>query len=168
MKDALLKAYLTLVNLVSQIPAKYHNTQCFEGSGRKASVRDLLAYQIGWGKRLIDWYQTGLQGIHPEMPGEGFSKWDYTALANHFYSKYQYGSLDQQLEELKQVVEVIVSFVEKEERDGHLDKLGVWQWCTLPSGKQWPLSKWVQVNTVAPYKRLSSQIRKFLREKKYT
>ena len=53
--------------------------------------------------------------------------------------------------------------VKKEHETGNLNKIGVWPWCTLASGKQWPLSKWIRVNTVSPYKRAASMIRKFLK-----
>jgi hypothetical protein len=58
------------------------------------------------------------------------------------------------------VVAEIIALVETEYATGNLEKEGVWGWCTLKSGKHWPLSKWVQVNTVAPYKRARVMIRK--------
>lgn len=130
-----------------------------DGTGGKVSVADLIAYQIGWGKLLISWCQAGVQGKNPEMPGNGFSTWDYAGLANHFYATYQFDSFAQQALEFYNVVTQIVALVEQEYISGNLDKLGVWSWCTLPSGKQWPLSKWVQVNTVAPYKRAALLIK---------
>ena len=51
------------------------------------------------------------------------------------------------------IVIEIVQIVEQESVSGNLDKLGVWKWCNLKSGKQWPLRKWIRVNTIAPYKR---------------
>jgi hypothetical protein len=50
--------------------------------------------------------------------------------------------------------------VEKEHHSGNLQRIGIWPWCTLKSGKDWPLYKWVQVNSVAPYKRAISLIKK--------
>ena len=127
------------------------------------SVADLVAYQIGWDKLLIDWYEAGLEGKMPLMPGEGFARWDYVGLAKHFYAKYAYDSGPEQLKKLHNVVLLIIEIVEKEYKSGNLDKMGVWLWCTLRSGKQWPLSKWIMVNTVAPYKRAVSLVKKFLK-----
>lgn len=66
------------------------------GTGGKVSITDHIAYQIGWGKCLIGWYESGIKGEVPIMPGEGFSIWDYTAIARHFYKKYQYHHRDEQ------------------------------------------------------------------------
>lgn len=99
------------------------------------------------------------------MPGEGFSKWDYKGIAQHFFKKYHFdGSKDQQ-DYFKSTVERILEIIDKEERSGDLHRVGVWEWCTLPSGKKWPLSKWITVNTCSPYKRAYILIRKFLKEK---
>lgn len=154
----ILAAYHELVLAVSKIPRTHKDAKILEGTGGKVSVRDIIAYQIGWGKLLLGWYQSGVDGKLPEMPGEGFSSWDYVGLAEHFYKKYLLKDLDQQLKELEEVVGMIVEMVEGEV--DQLDQIGVWSWCTLKSGKEWPLRKWVRVNTVAPYKRASASLRK--------
>jgi hypothetical protein len=87
------------------------------------------------------------------MPGEGFSKWDYVGLAHHFYQKYAYDSCHEQENVFLDMVKRIIEITEYEYKAHNLDKLNAWSWCTLPSGKQWPLAKWIQVNTVSPYKR---------------
>lgn len=123
-------------------------------------VRNIIAYNIGWGKLLIYWYTSGITGVNPIMPGEGFTKWEYDKIAQHFYQKYKYDNLDLQLKEFASVVQQILDIVNKESKTGNLNKFGVWQWCTLKSGKQWPLAKWIQVNTVAPYKGAIAKIKK--------
>lgn len=45
-------------------------------------------------------------------------------------------------------------------QDIQLDQRGIWAWCTLASGKQWPLSKWIRVKTASPYKRAVQLIKK--------
>jgi hypothetical protein len=47
----------------------------------------------------------------------------------------------------------IIAIMEMESCSGNLDRFGVWGWCTLKSGKQWPLKKWIVVNSLSPYKR---------------
>jgi hypothetical protein len=94
------------------------------------------------------------------MPGAGFTTWDYAGLAEHFYKTYQYSDRITALEVFENIVAEIIALVEAEYTTGDLEKNGVWEWCTLKSGKQWPLSKWIQVNTVAPYKRARVMIRK--------
>ncbi|HSX38843.1 MAG TPA: ClbS/DfsB family four-helix bundle protein [Chlamydiales bacterium] len=154
------QAYKVLAQLVSQIPTTQRNLACLEGNGGQISVSDLIAYQIGWGQLLIGWYESGIQHKNPEMPGEGFSKWDYNGLAKRFYQKYHLDGSSKQMALFHETVERIISIVEIEYRADQLDKIGVWDWCTLKSGKQWPLSKWIRINTVAPYKKAVISIRK--------
>ena len=155
--------YHKLVTVLEQVPLLKRDVKTIEGTGGPVSVHDIIAYQIGWGKLLLNWYHAGQENIMPVMPGEGFSTWDYAGLAKHFYSKYRYTHNAQQEQELHNLVTEIIKIVESEYQIGNLDKLGVWPWCTLKSGKQWPLSKWVTINTVAPYKKATATIRKFLK-----
>lgn len=155
--------YNKLLKAALQVPEHYGSAKSIEGTAGKISVNDIIAYQIGWAKALLGWYQAGIEGKKPQMPGFGFTKWDYAGLAQYFYAHFHYDDGDQQLEHFHQAVQQIISIVEKEYKSGNLDAIGVWQWCTLPSGKQWPLEKWIRVNTVAPYKRANELIRKFLK-----
>ncbi len=159
----ILKEYNKLIQVVSQVPASLMNTKNIEGTGGVVTVQDIIAYNIGWGSLLIGWYKAGLQSKMPQMPGEGFTTWDYSAIAHHFYAKYAHSTLPQLLELFHDLVMEIVAIAEVEHEKGNLDALGVWSWCTLKSGKQWPLSKWIRVNTVAPYKRSAGLVRKMVR-----
>lgn len=160
------REFNNLILLISKIPQYDRVRKKISGSTGNISVADLIAYQIGWGSLLLTWYGEGIKGKIPQMPGEGFKKWDYTALAKHFYKKYRYDGYKKQTQHFFNIVNRILSMIEKEYKTQNLDKLGVWSWCTLSSGKQWSLSKWVKVNTVSPYKRASMLIRKYIKLKK--
>lgn len=157
------KEYNRLKKLVASIPPAARLVKKIEGTGGLVSVSDLIAYHIGWGKNIIRWYETGIKGETPVMPGDGFSTWDYTAIASYFYKNYAYDSKSLQDETFHQVVLDLLAIVEKEHLSGNLTALGVWPWCTLSSGKQWPLGKWIKVNTVAPYKRAYTLIKASLK-----
>lgn len=157
------KEFQRLFKAVNQVPLSFQKLRQIEGTGGKISIPDLLAYQIGWARLLIKWYQTGLKNQMPQMPGQGFTSWEYVKIARHFYGKYHYYSVKKQIQVLSKLVEIILNIIEKEDRKGNLNRLGVWQWCQLPSGKKWPLSKWIQVNTVGPYRRATVQVRKLLK-----
>jgi hypothetical protein len=156
--EEILTTYHGLVTTISTISAKDRQLKEIDGTAGKVRVADLIAYQIGWGTLLIYWYEEGINGKTPEMPGEGFTKWDYNGLALHFYTKYHYDGYKQQDAAFHTVVERILTIVEHEYQTGNLDEVGVWPWCTLSSGKQWTLSKWVTVNTISPYKRATRLI----------
>ena len=152
--------YGKLIKLVQLIPKQNFFDKNFSGTGGTVNLADILAYQIGWGHLLISWYEYGIKQEAFVMPGEGFSTWDYTALAEHFYKKYSQLTSEQLEQKFLEVVTKIIDITELEFSSGNLDKLGVWPWCRLKSGKEWPLSKWIRVNTIAPYKRAQLIIKK--------
>lgn len=157
LSQLIVKEYNKLATALSKVSLERRGEKILDG---KASASDLIAYQIGWGKLLIGWYEAGEKKKKPQMPGEGFTKWDYTGLAKHFYQKYAFDSGKKQEMEFYKVVNTILEFVEKEYAKGQLDQAGIWEWCTLPSGKEWPLSKWVKVNTSSPYAAATKLIKK--------
>ena len=160
LSSSIQNAYNALTETATSVPLQDWHTKNIEGTGGLISITDLIAYQIGWGKLLLSWYDAGTHDTMPIMPGEGFTKWDYTGLAKHFYTKYAYSSPYEQCVAFQQTVLAILAITEKEFASDNLEKIGVWDWCTLASGKEWPLSKWIQVNTVAPYRRARSVITK--------
>ncbi len=157
------KEYNHLISVLQKVPSDVLEHKVLEGTAGPMSIRDSIAYLIGWGTLLIGWYEAGIRGELPQMPGAGFTKWDYRGVAHYFYVHYRYESFQEQHIQLNSIVENILALVEKEYAVGHLDSLGVWAWCVLPSGKQWPLSKWITVNTGAPYKRTAQSIQRFLK-----
>lgn len=153
------REYDRLIKIVHVLPHSIRYLKVIDGTGGKVSVSDLIAYQIGWGKCVIQWYEAGKKGENPPMPGEGFSTWNYKAIAQHFYQNYHYDNLDEQLKVFHEVVLRLIEIVEEEHQANRLDQTNIWSWCTLDSGKQWPLSKWIRVNTAAPYKRAAKMIK---------
>lgn len=152
--------YNQLMLLLSAIDCSERAVKQYDWTDGMACLSDIVAYHIGWGKLLISWYDAGIRGSKIIMPGEGFSKWDYVGLAHHFYKKYAYDSYHEQENVFLCTVKRIIEITEDEYKAHNLDKLNVWSWCTLPSGKPWPLAKWIQVNTVSPYKRSICVIKK--------
>ncbi|MBM3894180.1 ClbS/DfsB family four-helix bundle protein [Candidatus Dependentiae bacterium] len=65
-------------------------------TGRYVSPAELIAYQMGWVRRLIKWYECGKRGERMSMPGDGFSSWRYTEMAIYFYEKYWFDGGKQQ------------------------------------------------------------------------
>lgn len=161
LSSAIVHEYHRLMNVVRSLDTSARKLKSIEWTAGNASVNDIIAYLIGWGNLLIGWYQAGLRAEIPQMPGEGFFKWDYVGLAKHFYTKYQYDTTEQQDQAFESVVVKIIEIVEHESTTGNLDIKGMWGWQTLPSGAVWSLHKWITVNTVAPYKRATTAIKKF-------
>ena len=159
LKINLITAHKKLQDIVERVQSREMKKKEIPFTGVLCSICDILAYQVGWGNFLLSWYKSGLENELPVMPCKGFD-WDYNAIAEHFYKKYSRNSLKYLERSLQQIVDELVSIIVTETQNGNLNKLGVWPWCRLKSGKEWPLSKWIQVNTIAPYSRATSAIRK--------
>lgn len=125
------------------------------------SCCDILAYQIGWGRLLTGWEKTELRGKKPEMPASGF-KWNQLGeLAKTFYTEQSKKSLQQLRKEFsqlhKELADWIDSLSEKE-----LFQPAQRQWI----GDKWAMVKWIQINTIAPYKSARTKVRRWKREMK--
>lgn len=154
------KEYNKLINLIIKASTDLYEQKILDGTAGKVSIADIISYQIGWGKLLIYWYESGVNNQMPIMPGEGFIKWDYNAIAKHFYKKYKYNDIQEQIQNFHNVVLKLINITEVEFEKNNLDSIGIWPWCTLNSGKQWPLSKWIKINSASAYKRASSLLNK--------
>ena len=74
------------------------------GLGEKLFHRS-IAYQIGWGKFLIRWYESGNAGKLPVISGDGFSTWDYATIdPKHFCQNYRYDSAELQDRAFQEIV----------------------------------------------------------------
>lgn len=123
------------------------------------SCCDVIAYQIGWGKLLLGWEENEKNGKTPEMPASGF-KWNQLGdLANTFYERKSKKSLDQLRKELKAVVQEIIGWIDSlEEQDLFQRHQRKW------AGEKWPIVKWIQVNTIAPYRSARTKVRRWKKE----
>ena len=148
-----LSSYRKLYDIISNASQELFFEKKFKFTAIDASIADIIAYQIGWGSLFKYWYETGIKNKPVIMPGNGFDKWDYNAIARHFYKKYSWNSKQEYIDNFSIIVMKIIDITELEYVSDNLDKTGVFAWCKLKSGKDWPLSKWIKVNTVAPYKR---------------
>jgi len=112
------KEYNGLVKTVANIGNKYRTIQKVPGINGSTSVSNIIAYQIGWGKRVIEWYNVGLENKMPIMPGDGFTKWDYAGIGFYFYEAYKYDCANEQDLEFFKTAKRILEIVEKEYQTG--------------------------------------------------
>ncbi len=146
-------AYSKLVEEAAAVPSDMERRPELEGG---ISPCDLIAYQIGWGKLLLSWDELEARGETVEMPAPGF-KWNQLGLlAKSFYQEQNTQTLKQLLAQFEALEERIRTFIESSSEDA-LFGIGKRQW----AGQKWPLAKWIQVNTVAPYGRACAKLRKW-------
>jgi hypothetical protein len=127
---------------------------------------EIVAYQIGWMKLLLGWDLDEQNGKQVITPSPGY-KWNQLGgLYQNFYDQYQ----DQPLYQLTSLFIACV------------DDLTLWleglsdEELFLPGGRKWaastpsnwPVWKWVHINTVAPFKSFRSKIRKWKKLRSYT
>lgn len=145
----------------------------FEGIGESDKNRRMeegertpyenLAYQLGWMSLIQQWEKDEREGNTPEMPAPGI-KWNKMGqLHQQFYAAYgSHSILEMKGLFFKKVEELCVWLDSFEE--AALFQPGGRKWAqSTPSN--WPVWKWVHINTVAPFKTFRSKIRKWKRLK---
>jgi len=115
-----------------------------------------LAYQIGWGKLLLNWEQEEKKGKTPVMPAKGYKWNELGSLAQSFYERYQNKDIVYLRKEFSKVVKKIEGLIESLEED-ELFSPHQREW----TGDKWAMVKWIQVNTIAPYKSARTKIRRW-------
>jgi hypothetical protein len=92
-------------------------------------------------------------------PASGF-KWNQLGdLALTFYEKESNKPLTQLRNEFKVVAQEIIGWVNSLEED-ELFQLNQRNWAV----EKWPVIKWVQVNTIAPYRSARTKVRRWKKE----
>ncbi|MCL2082360.1 MAG: ClbS/DfsB family four-helix bundle protein [Oscillospiraceae bacterium] len=129
----------------------------FDGVDRTPG--EIIPYQLGWMGLIRSWDKDELLGKEVVTPAPGY-KWNQMGeLYQEFYDKYK----DEPLSRLKELfVTDLDSFIDwlSAFSDNELFKPGSRKWAaSTPSN--WPIWKWVHINTVAPFKSFRSKIRKW-------
>lgn len=150
------KAYSKLDEEFDIIPQDLMREKTVEG---EVSPCDVLAYQIGWGKVLLNWEKTEQAGKTPSMPKKGF-KWNQLGeLANSFYKQYEKKS-PTQLRKLFQKTVGEIELLINELPEKEIFKPHMREW----TGEKWAMVKWIQINTIAPYSSARTKIRRWKKE----
>ena len=128
-----------------------------EGIDRSPS--QMLAYQLGWMHFLQQWEGDEQAGLLVVTPHSDF-KWNQLGpLYQNFYERYQDWSLSDSVTEFQdqvnQMIRLTLSFSEEE-----FQQSGSRNWASsTPSN--WPVWKWLHINTVAPFTSFRTKIRKW-------
>jgi hypothetical protein len=120
---------------------------------------EMLAYQIGWLKLLMNWGKDEMAGKDVVTPTPEI-KWNKLGdLYQSFYEKYKEPSL---LKLLKKFDETYLAFIELVDK---LDEDVIFgenkrKWASSTPSK-WPVWKWLHINSVAPFTNFRTKIRKW-------
>lgn len=131
----------------------------FRLNAEDRTPREILAYQLGWLELIQSWDKDELNGKKVITPSTGY-KWNQMGeLYQNFYSKYSTESLEQLIKMFNSSVSDLILWIDSFS-DDELFKPGGRKWAqSTPSN--WPVWKWIHMNTVAPFKSFRSKIRKW-------
>lgn len=121
--------------------------------------QEIIAYQLGWMGLLRSWDRDELEGKPVFTPAPDY-KWNQLGpLYQSFYDKYRNESLKELqnlfINEVESLVEWLNEFEEKE-----IFQPGGRKWAASTTAN-WPIWKWVHINTVAPFKSFRTKIRRW-------
>ncbi|HHW31444.1 MAG TPA: ClbS/DfsB family four-helix bundle protein [Clostridiaceae bacterium] len=121
----------------------------------------MIAYQLGWLDLIMKWDKDETEGKQVITPCEGYKWNNLGALYQSFYNRFSTYFLTELQALFKEKVLILVQWIDGFTED-ELFKAGSRKWASsTPSN--WPVWKWVHINTVAPFKSFRSKIRKWKR-----
>ena len=128
-------------------------------SGVDRTPAQMLAYQLGWMSLICGWDADELAGRTFAMPAEGI-KWNQLGgLYEKFYAAHAGKPLLRLCDEFKEAIDSMNAWL-LNFTDDEMFKPGGRKWASsTPSN--WPIWKWIHINTVAPFKSFRSKIRKW-------
>ena len=153
---SLQQAYIKLDSEFDVVNSEHERKDGIEGN---LSCCDIVSYQIGWANLLMSWEQQELAGKTPVMPAKGF-KWNQLSdLAQSFYDESKKISLSQLRGEFSEKHEELVTWIESLSEQ-ELFEPHQREW----TGDKWAIVKWIQVNSIAPYRSARTKIRRWKRD----
>ena len=158
--DEINKRAVLFINEFSEITDENKDTFVKEVD---RSPAQMIAYQLGWMNLILLWEEKNKNNETVITPSENY-KWNNLGrLYQSFYKKYENYSIKKLIAEfnitVKKITDLIEIYTEKE-----LFEKNQRQWASsTPSN--WPIWKWIHINTVAPFKTFRTKIRKWKKSK---
>ncbi|MEY8352996.1 ClbS/DfsB family four-helix bundle protein [Lachnospiraceae bacterium 54-53] len=119
----------------------------------------MIAYQLGWLNLILFWEQQEQKGITAVTPHPDYKWNNLGGLYESFYKQYEHHSL-QELCGMFQETEQLVKQLLEKYTDTELFQPGGRKWASSTPAN-WPIWKWIHINTVAPFKTFRAKIRKW-------
>jgi len=155
-KDELLRAiaddHAKLAAELAGIPAERANAKELDGhaKGTSMSVRDLVAYLVGWGRLVLKWHDRRTKGLVVDFPETGFTWNELGRLAQKFYADHEQHDLRTLTAELERTKDAIVRLVESTSNE----QLYGTAWY-----ERWTLGRMIQLNTSSPFRNARARLR---------
>lgn len=152
---AIQKAYQLFDREFDDVPEQKVNIRIKEVD---RTPQEMIAYQLGWLNLIMGWENDELNGKEVVTPSPGY-KWNQLGpLYQHFYAEYSGYSLEELRTLFKKGIETWCEWIDQLS-DEELFTPNVRKWTV--TNANWPMWKWVHINSVAPFKNFRTKIRKW-------
>lgn len=128
-------------------------------AGVDRTPAQMIAYQLGWMNLILSWEEKEQAGLSVATPHPDY-KWNKLGgLYEDFYSQYVNYNLQELQEKFKETTQKLLTLTESY-TDTELFEAGGRSWAASTPAN-WPIWKWIHINTVAPFKTFRTKIRKW-------
>lgn len=120
--------------------------------------QEMIAYPLVWLTLVLSWEKKELAGQEVITPAPDY-KWNQLGLLyQQFYRQYSDYSLSELRLQFKEKIETWSTWINGL-TDEELFMPGVRKWTV--TNANWPMWKWIHINSVAPFKSFRTKIRKW-------
>lgn len=128
--------------------------------GVDRTPQEIIAYQLGWMGLVRGWDQDEKAGKEVVTPAPGY-KWNQLgALYQSFSEKYKECSLVEMREDFTKTVDSLLTWLNDDFTEEQVFQPAGRKWAASTPAN-WPVYKWIHINTAAPFKTFRSKIRKW-------
>lgn len=120
---------------------------------------EMIAYQLGWMDLIRGWDRDELEGKEVVMPAPGYQWNRLGPLYQSFYDSYRNCSLAELKGLFLDSTDSFIAWLQGFS-DEQLFQPGGRRWAAS-AASNWPIGKWVHINTVAPFRSFRGKIRKW-------
>jgi hypothetical protein len=119
---------------------------------------EILSYQLGWLNLLMGWEMDELAGKEVITPTPQYKWNNLGGLYQSFYLTYKDYSLFELREAFRNSVKKVCTWISGLDEET-LYTPGIRKWTI--TGANWPMIRWIHINTAAPFKNFRTKIRKW-------
>lgn len=146
--------FARLMGVIEAIPTDRVGEATMEGhsAGSHISVRDAVAYLVGWNELVLQWQARREAGEAVDFPETGY-RWDELGrLAEKFYRDYDDLPYPELVDRLRRAKNDIVALIAAQSDQSLYGE---------PWYGKWPLGRMIQFNTSSPYANTRARLQKW-------
>jgi hypothetical protein len=155
--NAMESGFMKLRSELALVPETLVTATDMEGhaKGTTMSIKDLVAYLVGWGELVLKWNRLRATGEEPDFPETGYKWNELGKLATKFYRDYDSLSYAQLLTRFETTHRELMSLVHSLDDDALYGR---------PWYGKWSLGRMIQFNTASPYANARNRLRKWKKQ----